>query len=405
MRRSAAQAVIGHLKDFFNSKREVVDAWRRDFLPRLMSGVVQSEGLVITEIVRNAFRTEDEFVAGYKAFSRHLNSPVWDRHERRLQEAVEREWGRRVREMTPVVVDEGDLAKPYAKKMEHLGWILDGDTKAVTPGYGCFESYAVETPEAPHPLVNFVYSLNREETPSRQHARRIGYARITEATQGRGVVVADRGFDGDDNFQDLNDHNLRWLIRLVGNRELRDASGESLGIVEDFVATWRLNHVMKAPGAWKDGEELGVWVAYDFMEVRLPAVKGRYWLIAVRRCMAPAEGGMYLLTTVPILQATDAERMIAYYHHRWRVEDSIRVVKSALGMEGVRALNFRALRRLVMTCYWVMGILSQLRVRLTARQLQVLTHRGGFFRHRIPRLLHYRLLAGIQWVIEKSGVT
>lgn len=405
MRRSAAKAVIDHLGDIFKTKMALLDAWRQDFLPRLMRGVVLSDGLAITEIVRNAFRTGSDFVAGYKAFSRHLNSAVWDGQERRVEEALEKERGRGVREMTPVVVDDGDLAKPYAKKMEHLGWVLDGDTKEVTPGYWCFESYTVETPEAPRPLVNFVYSLRQEETPSRQHARRRGYARIAEATGGRGVVIEDRGFDGEDNFQDLNDHNLRWLIRLVGNREVREASGASLGIVEDFVATWRLTHAMKAPGPWEEGEETGVCVAYDFMEVRLPGVRGRYWLIAVRRCMEPADGGMYLLTSVPILHATDAERMVVYYHQRWRVEDSIRVVKTALGMEGVRTLNFRALRRLVMACYWVMDILSQLRIRLTARQIRVLTQCVGFFRHRVPRLWHYRLLAGIQWVIEKSGVT
>lgn len=405
MRRSAAKAVIGKTEDFLKPVLSLADEWRRKFLPRLVRGVALSDGLVVTEAVRNAFEDPEEFVAGYKSFSRHLNSAAWDEEEDALQREMERRAGQRVKTLTPVVVDDGDVAKPYAEKMEHLGWVRDADKDVLTRGYWCFESYVVEEPEAPRPLVNFVYSLSQPETPSRGHARRLGYARIAKATGGKGVVIEDRGFDGDLNFDDLNACNLKWLIRLVGNRELREASGDSLGIVEDFVATWRLTHVMRAPGRWVDGEEMGVLVAYDFMEVRVPGVAGRYWLIAVRRCLAPAEGGMYLLTNVPIVQPADAEQMIVYYHHRFRVEDSIRLVKSALGLEGVRTLNFRPLRRLVMACYWIMAILSELRIRLTDNELDYLTRRVGFFRHRVPRLLHYRLFAGLQLIFAKSGVT
>jgi len=404
MRYKVATAIIGKAESFFKPILPYLDQWRQDFLPQLIRGVVMSEGLVVTEVVREAFESPEGFRAGYKAFSRHLNSAVWDDQEDRIRREIQGQVGREIGSLTPIAVDDGEVAKPYARKMERLGRILDSDKEVITNGYWSFEAYGVEDPEAPKPLVNFPYDVGGEEFPSRQHARRSGYRQIQNATRGKGVVVEDRGFDADENYEDMNEAGLRWLVRLVGNREIEDSAGESMGIVEDFCATWRLTHVTSAAGKWVDGEEQPKMVAYDFMPVRLPRVRGNFWMIVVRRCTAPAEGGMFLLTNVPLILPADAERMIRAYHHRWRAEDSIRFMKTALGIEGVRTLNFRPLRRLIMIAYWVMAMISVLRLKLTPTQLKKTICVGKFF-DRPVRLLHYRLLTGLRYYWKNSGVT
>jgi hypothetical protein len=260
-----------------------------------------------------------------------------------------------------------------------------------------------DRPDAPVPLVNFPYSLLDPQYPSRRHARREAYRRIAEATGKRGVLIQDRGFDSEGNFEDLNEFGLKGLVRLVGNRGLQDASGQGLGIVTDFVATWRLRFTALASGRWVDGEETLVPVAYDWLPVRLPSVEGLYYLIAIRRCQEPADGGMYLLTNVPLLSPFDVVRMMRFYHHRWRVEDSIQFIKEELGIERVRTLNFRPLRRLLQVAYWIMGILSELRIRLTPKQLDEVIRRFTAYFPRQVRLLHYRLLAAFKHILESPG--
>jgi len=403
MRRKVADIVIGHSEDFLKPVLRVADKWRQRFLPRLLKAMVNSQRLVVTEAVREVLREPGGFRQEYKSFSRHLNSDVWDDQELEMQRVVESRVGATVAPLTPIVVDDGDLSKPYASKMEFLGSVLDGDQERINPGYWSFESYVAEHPEAPQPLVNFPYSLADPQFPSRRHARREAYRRIARATGRRGVLIEDRGFDSEGNFEDLNEFGLKGLVRLVGNRTLMDSSGQSLGIVTDFVATWRLRFTALASGRWVDGEETLVRVAYDWLPVRLPSVEGIFYLIAVRRCQEPAEGGMYLLTTVPLLTPFDVVRMMRYYHHRWRVEDSIQFTKEELGIESVRTLNFRPLRRLLQVAYWIMGILSALRLRLTPKQLDELLHRFTAYFHRHVRLLHYRLLAAFQYILGSSG--
>lgn len=404
MRQSWVQAILGKSRGFFKRMLPAVDDWRRDFLPKLLRGVAAAQDLVVTEIVREAFQNPEEFRSGYKSFSRNLNSAVWDDQEEEIRGRVERRTGQEVGDRTPIAVDTSDVAKPRAEEMEHLGWVRDGDRGEIVRGFWTFESYVAGDPEAPKPLVNFPFSLGDPQFPSFRHALREGYRRMREATGGRGVLVEDRGFDGEGNFEDLQEFGLKWLIRLVGSRGLKDAQGNALGIVSDFVATWRLEHVMRAPGRCVDGETLGVLVAYDSLEVQIPGVPGRFWLIAVRRCSEPADGGMYLLTNVPILRTQDAEWAVRLYHDRWRAEDCIKLAKDMLGMEGVRTLNFRPLRRLMMACYWVLTMLSELRLRLTPHELKTLLRRCPFF-PRKRRLLHHRLLWAVQWALKKSGVT
>lgn len=404
MRASLATAVIGRAKTFLKPLLGEMDAWRRDFLPRLIRGVARSQGLVVTEIVREAFENPEEFRAGYKSFSRHLNSAVWDEQEEEIDRAFQREMGRRVKERTIVAVDDGDLAKPYARKMENLGWVRDADKDVLTRGYWGFEAYGVEDPEAPFPLVNFAYDLEGGETPSRQHARRRGYEQIARATGGRGLIVEDRGFDGEENFRDLKACGLKWLIRQVGNRVILDEAGERLGILEEVVARWTLTHVAQVAGRLKNGKEQTKFVAYDWRPVRLPGVAGEYWLIAVRGSVDPREEGLYLLTSDAVLTTVEAERMIRAYHHRWRAEDSIRFMKSELGLEGVRTLNFRPLRRLVRAAYWTMAIVSELRLSLTPEHVSRIVRQVGFF-PRPVRSLYYRILAGLRSLWTVRSVT
>lgn len=405
MKVSLSRAIIDRSRRFFKPHLDLVDAWRRDFLPLLLRSVARSDRLVITEIVRTGAKTRADLEASYQSFSRHLNSAQWDEQEAALRTSVQASLGRGARRLAPIAVDDGDLAKPYARKMEGLGRVRDGDKDTITNGYWMFESYFVDDQYAPIPLVNFAYGLEQDGTHSMQQARRRGYEAIVQASGCEVVVIEDRGFDGLDNFRDLQEVGLSWLVRSQGTRELLEPSGASLGIISDFVATWELQHVMSAPGKWQDGVELPKRVAYDFKEVQIPGLEGRFWLVAVRRCMAAAEGGMYLLTSVPLNKPADAEMMIRYYHRRWRAEDSIRFMKSELGVEGVRTLNFRPLRRLLMIASWIMALISFLRISLSDEQLRKLRDSVPFFDREEPRLLHYRIAYALRAILAKSGAT
>ncbi|MCC6591668.1 MAG: hypothetical protein IT479_00170 [Xanthomonadales bacterium] len=80
-------------------------------------------------------------------------------------------------------------------------------------------------------------------------------------------------------------------------------------------------------------------------------------------------------------------------------------MKSVLGIEGVRTLNFRPLRRLLMIASWIMALISFLRLSLSDEQLRKLRDSVPCFDHKEPRLLHYRIAYALRAILAKSGAT
>ena len=98
-----------------------------------------------------------------------------------------------------------------------------------------------------------------------------------------------------------------------------------------------------------------------FRRVMLPATGGSredpvpVWAIHMRET-APPEGAKriewYLLTTVEITSAEEAEQLVEYYTLRWRVEDIFRILKTGCRIEKLRMQKAEGLHRAI-TLYMV----------------------------------------------------
>ena len=69
------------------------------------------------------------------------------------------------------IVDPTDIAKPYAKKMENIALVRDGDKGQLVTGYWCFEAYVLDKDKIIWPVLLWLYSLEAEGQLSENEQR------------------------------------------------------------------------------------------------------------------------------------------------------------------------------------------------------------------------------------------
>lgn len=385
---------------------DTADAHRKKFIPELMVGMAKSGTVVVAGIARETQREGETTLASWKSIRHQLNSRLWDKREEAMNRAFAREQGRWVDERTPILVDLSDLQKRYARKMDYLGRVRDADesarqkTEVIRPGYWLFESYAFGwDEETPVPLVDFVYSLEEGRFPSENAALEFGFRGIHEATGGKGIVVMDRRADAEFVLETFDGLPMAFCVRMRGDRTLYDGEGRELGDVRQVAQGLNPQGSMVLKRR-KGRRTLKIRVEYASREVRVSSCKRPCYLVAVHGTFkhmdrGETEGWWYLLTTEPTLRGGDVERVIRWYRLRWKAEEAIQFLKEELGLEQVRVLRFRRIRRLVQIAFWVMALLAEVMAGLSQSTLHKLYRLGQVLRVVTADFLLYRIRRAI----------
>lgn len=385
----------------------LMDAWRRSFLPQLLNGMIRAKGLVVTEVARELRRPEESMEAVWQRLRRHLRSREWEKYEEGVREAFARRQAKGIHEWTPVAVDLSDLSKPHSRKMEYLATVRDADESSLrgglvlNPGYWIFESYIPLGQDGdPLPVVCFPFSIEDPRIGSQNRALDQGFELLRKALGGKGILILDRGFDGDVPYGLLEAKNMRFLCRLAGNRILLDPEGSSLGLADSV--SDRMALLYESPvRVWKKHRWQQRRVVLGWRPVRLPNVVGRYTLLVVSDARNP-ENRVMLLTNVPVRSLTEALKLVRHYYLRWRAEDAVRVLKRELGIERVRVFDFDSIRRLVEFSFWILAWVTLITIGLTQQQRERLTGAVGAWN--TPVLLyHYRVFAALRLALARHG--
>jgi len=407
MNRKLLQMAGARVRNTLEPALRVLDARRRKILPQMIRGILVVGSTVVTKIARGGRQVGQEFEAARKSFENHLNSAVWDQSEAQAVKQMERWVGRGVEGGTAIYVDNTEIAKLYAEKMEGLSWVRDADQSSrkgqtqTERGYWKLDALAdVGKAGHPLPLTQLVYGVGQEgegQFCSENEARRELYDRIQAAGAGQGLVVEDRGFDGDVNYQLLKARKLDFLIRQRGDRSVQDPRGRPLGTTKTLAKRVGLEHTVLLKFDRRGHKER--WeVDYGWTQVRLPHVSGPLWLVVAhnRKAINPDDGWLMLLSTVPVENARTAERLLRTYVARWTIEEATRFLKTDIGMEQVRTLNFRAIRRLVQMAYWALLIVGLILRDITEGTLKKLEKLAEVVRKKV-KFFAYR----VRWALAK----
>lgn len=366
------------LREFLAPIQAQVDKPRQRFLAQAVRGILFSGTLVVMELCRWIRDDCSDRFHQDKRLLNHLISPRGD-----LSKAVaayRQSVARWVQPDTPLIIDLTDLAKPRARKMKYLSLVRDGSEGTLVKGYWCIEVYAYLRDKRIMPLAMDVYSIEDPAVGSQNlQIERVVIA-VHNAVGGRGIWVADRGFDGLEMYEmwfSLHDH---FIVRQRGDRSIVTAQGTRL-ILQDY-AEWLHQHQ-----AFRVGSQDVV-----FRRVYLPEHAEPLYLVASWR---PGEDKpLMILTTLVVANLDQALQVLRYYRKRWTCEEAVQFLKMRVGFERSRVRRYEALQRLAVLAMFAMGFLTWILLRSRDLTKRLLSWTSRFRRH--AQFVYYRLLDGLQ---------
>jgi len=313
------------------------------FIREMVYGIQASQSVVLTKIAR----TLEEDVSIKKLEERLSRQLMRQSLGDKVQDNLLKLASGRIGKDTLLILDPSDIRKKYAKKMEYLGKVRDGSDKEIVDGYWTCNVVGAEIEGSEIvPLVGRLYSCESPEFKSENQEILAVMDRVSSATKKRGIWVIDRGGDRKNLIVPMLRNVYRFLIRLIGDRNLLWAGKEVLAeaIAKECPMLYA-ETVVKV----EDGREKVYHLEFGYRKVMFPGRQEPLGLLVVRGFGFEP---MMLLTTEPLRKSRKVLwRMVRAYIRRWAIEETIRYIKQSYELEDVRVLNYRSLQN-IMPLVW-----------------------------------------------------
>lgn len=365
-------------------------------------GLLRAGHPIVCQMAREVPNQRSKYTSRVKRLDLHLTAQT--DFDKRAKEYLPTIWLPLVSDDTPLILDLSDLAKPLAKKMDYLATVRDGSTGKLVSGYWLLEIYGSIGRKNPFPILLEPFSHEEPQCPGQNPIVLDAVRKIFSLSEGRGVLVLDRGGDARVFLEDWLDHGYRFVVRLRGDRDLlrfyavstgfdngRWIAMEARQLAERTPTPHRWSRLLKSKGRVVLRISQIGWVT-----VRLPGRDETLTMIVARR---PGEEAPFmLLTNLPVESLADAKRVLHYYIRRWECEEGIQFLKEQVDLEAIRTFRWTAICRLVLLAALVMLYLAWLyekHLPLAERLIdyaQVLPDEADF--------LLYRLLTGLTHIFN-----
>jgi Transposase DDE domain len=365
------------------------------FVAQMLYGIQSSQDVKLSNIGR-ALGEEIPLIRTEKRLSRNLKHTELEAElTRKLVEMA----SVRIQKDTVLALDLSDIRKEYARKMEHLATVWDGSTGETHPGYWLVDVTGAEVHSSEIvPVCQKLFSTRAREFRSENAEILAVIDQANHPLNGRGIWTMDRGCDRKKLLEPLLDRGLRFVIRAVGDRMVRDRRGR-LRSVAEVAAGCRLRHQARVVKIDK-GQEKTYDLHYGAEPFRLVGRDEPLWLVVVAGF---GEQPILLVTNLK-LRARDSENVwwaAQIYWTRWKIEETFRFVKQSYNLEDIRVMKYRRLKNLVVlvtaAAYFAATCLGQqMKLRILAEKLLVISQR--FFG--IPPFRFYALADGIRRLLS-----
>src|SRR5699024_4664259 len=206
------------LRSFSAKLTQGLSKVRQKFYLDIFFGISKSQHIFLSEIAR-ALNEEINLTYTIKRLSRNAAS------DEDLQ-SVHSNYLQALRTSIPedplVIVDESDIAKPYAEKMEALGQIHDGSKKSIEKCYTTI-NFALSTSQTKHPLPLYTHVCSsKEEGFESMNVEKARCFNTINRFMGdkKCTFVMDRLYDSNDMLKYVHSLEHYFITRLKNTRYL-----------------------------------------------------------------------------------------------------------------------------------------------------------------------------------------
>lgn len=365
------------LRQFLQIFCPTLDKTRSKFFRQSLLGILLSKSLIVARWLKwIPDRCKRPFYR-QKRLLNQLKSKDWN--HQKVIEQYQRVWATRIEPDTPLIVDLSDLARPRARRLKYLAPVRDGsnDGKLVN-GYWCVEIYAYWGQGRITPMCLHPYSIEDPAVCSENAEILECVRQVFAATEGRGVLVMDRGADRDNLLIPWIDEHRHFVVRLRGDRHLvldNSVHVEALHLAEQLLA--------QSP----DGK-------HAWQRVYLPE-RLNHPLYLVCKRIDRQDRPLMTLTTLTVQNLENAKRALDYYRQRWKCEEAARFLKTEVGLERFALRVYEAFGPLLLLAMLTMSFLTWLQLHFAGLRRRMADAAPG---RRKINFLYYRLL---QWFQEQ----
>ena len=362
------------------------------FIEQMIYGIQASRDVKLSSIGRS-LGEDISLKKTEERLSRHLAVKGMGQ---KVNEVLVAHGSRKVHADTLIVIDPTDIRKPYARRMPHLARVRDGSSGEFVNGYWACTAIACEPgTRRMIPLHGRLWSTDAPATRSENEQLFEIVDTIKRATKGRGIYVMDRGGDRGKIIKGLLNKQLRFIIRLKGDRNVvfRNRARNVLDVA-------RRCRMLYAETIVK--EEKAYHIEYGFRPVKLSGRDEQLYVVVVKGF---GTDPLMLLTNVAVERnRKQVEFIVNGYLSRWLVEETIRFLKQSYHLEDIRVLDYERLKNLValavaaayFSAVWL-GESLKLKV-LSTRVAQVAKRFFG-----VPDFHYYALADGIATLLSRLG--
>lgn len=371
------------------------------FVGEMLFGIQASQDTLLSEIGRS-LREDIRLKKTEERLCRHLAKAGLDE---KLHLGIVEDAKRFIGERTIISIDPTDIQKDYAEKMPYLDKVWDGSKGRVGDnlGYWCCMAVACENGcRRIVPLHLRLWSVKAPGYVSEGDEVQQVIMQVALATSKRGIYVYDRGGDGDVMFAFFLENALDFIVRLVGDRHLVDWGTRKV-LARDLAAQCVLKYEDSVH--FKSHNKVhNVRVQYGSMPVRLPDYPDRELRLVVVK-WPKSEGRMMLLTTLEAVRTRESLwEVVQGYLTRWRVEDTLRYIKTSYNVEHVRVLDYQRLKNMAAliaaVAYFAAAWLGrQLKLGVLAEHIAKVSKRM----FDVPEFFYYAIADGLKWLFVSHG--
>ena len=352
-RKALMESISSNLHNFLKKISKNLSLPDKKFLRDSTIGLIRCGKPVVCQIARQLPNQRTKFLSRLDRLEAHLvNNNNFDN---KLKSQLPQFWLPFIKDDTPIILDLSDIAKPFAKKMDYLAMVRDGSSGQLVNGYWLVELYASVSYKNPVPVLLEPFSHEQPYSPGQNPVVLNAIHKIFKLTNNRGVLVADRGFDGRVMIEDWLDNKYRFVIRLVGKQHLMRVLSNStqaipiraIDLAEQTSTPYHFHKLVK-----RHGKPTLRVTQIGWTKVYLPGRDENLTMVVSR--LAGVNKPMMLLTNLTVENHKDAKRILRFYVRRWECEEGIRFLKSQVNLEKIRTFRWSAICRLVLLAVVVM---------------------------------------------------
>lgn len=307
-----------------------------------------------------------------------------------LSEVLSREGAKQLKGEHEIllVIDESDLRKPFASKLEHLDTVRDLEGNLV-PGFHTLTVLGIGMSGKRALLYQRSFSAQAPDFVSTNDEYRKAMLQVSQTLRVQGVGrllwVMDRGFDDSKLLSWIEGRGECFVVRSQHpNRQAKvRLDGKAKPLQHWLDDTAPIGHVPLEKRLFtKTAGKATLSVDIRALRVELLQLSGtestviqlshpklaKPWLLLSNLRLADEQNQHLALAT----------RIVQAYRQRWAIEDLFAWTKEALDWESVRLLDYQALRTLLAFAWLAASFLFKLGSSLPTSQLQALAQLGGW---------------------------